>query len=405
MKVLQINTVCGQGSVGRITVDLYRVLKEKQEHAWILYGRNKAPDGVDAIRLNPWWDMGVHVLKTFVQGRHGFGSVKATKKIIEKIKKLDPDVIHLHNIHGFYLNIELLFAYLKTAGKAVVWTLHDCWSFTGHCAYFDYAGCEKWKTGCYLCEQYRSSYPYAIWKDNSIENYARKKEIFNGMPNLTMVTPSYWLKDLVKQSFLKNYPVKVIPNGIDLTQFTPTKGDYTKQFQSEKQLILGVANVWERRKGLSYFIQLAKNGNDSVQIILVGLSKKQMRALPKNMIGITRTNHVKELAELYTLADCYVNVSLEDNFPTTNLEALACGTPVITFDTGGSKESLTKDCGIVVEKGNVRRLQEAIEKVGRKAVGREMFSKEQCIEQAKQFEKKKRFDQYVGLYRTILNRV
>lgn len=399
MKVLQLNTVCGQGSVGRIAVDLYRVLKQQGEEASIIYGRREAPAGVEAIRVNSNLDMGLHVLKTFIEGRHGFGSTKATKKIIEIVKEYDPDVIHLHNIHGFYLNVEELFSYLKNKPIAVVWTLHDCWGFTGHCAYFDYIGCEKWKTGCYSCEQYKNSYPYAIFKDNSVENYERKKAAFTGVKNLTIVTPSYWLKHLVEDSYLKEYPIEVIPNGIDLEQFKPKTGDYAKQFASDKYIILGVANVWEKRKGLPYFEQLAKRLKDSYQIILVGLSKKQRKELPKNIIGITRTNQVSELAELYTLADVYVNASLEDNFPTTNLEALACGTPVITFNTGGSKESLNETCGVVVKKGDLNQLQKAIEEVCNHP-----FLKEDCIRQSKQFEKNIRFDQYIELYHKILEK-
>lgn len=385
--------------MGRITVDLYQVLKDRGEEGLILYGRREAPKGIPAVRIHSNLAMGFHVVKTFFEGSHGFGSKKTTRKIIEKIKEYDPDIIHLHNIHGFYLNVEELFSYLKVANKAVVWTLHDCWSFTGHCAYFDYAGCEKWQTGCYACEQHRDSYPYAIFKDNSVENYNKKKAIFTGVQNLTIVTPSHWLKNLVKGSFLSEYAVEVIPNGIDLEKFKPTTDNYAIQFRKDKYTILGVANVWEKRKGLSFFTQLSKQLDDSYQIILVGLSKKQKKELPASIIGITRTNQVSELAELYTLANVYVNTTLEDNFPTTNLEALACGTPVITFDTGGSKESLNADCGIVVKKGDIPELKKAIETLRRRP-----FSQEACLAQSRQFEKKKRFEQYIELYHKILDK-
>ena len=203
MKIAQINTVCGNGSVGRITVDIYHALKKAGHEGKIFYGRRTAPEGIDAERIGTNPDMGIHVLSTFFTGTHGFNSTKQTEKLIEKLQSYDPDLIHLHNIHGFYLNVEKLFAYLKASGKPVIWTLHDCWSFTGHCAYFDYVQCDKWKTGCHHCPQYRNSYPYALFRDASDVNYARKKEAFLGVENLTIVTPSKWLAALVKVSFLE----------------------------------------------------------------------------------------------------------------------------------------------------------------------------------------------------------
>ena len=223
MKVLQINTVCGNGSVGRITVDISHALEKTGDECLIAYGRRSAPADVNAWKFGTDLDMGFHVLSTFLKGEHGFASKKQTGRLIEKIKEYDPDVIQLHNIHGFYLDIEQLFGYLRQAGKPVVWTLHDCWPMTGHCAYFDYAGCEKWKSQCERCALHRSTYPYALFKDNSRDNYLRKKKMLGDqpIPNMTIVTPSKWLADLVKESYLKDYPVKVIHNGIDVNRFKP----------------------------------------------------------------------------------------------------------------------------------------------------------------------------------------
>lgn len=397
MKILQVNTVCGSGSVGRITLDLYHVIKQSGNACMIAYGRGNAPEGIHSIRVNPKIDFYSHVLLQFATGAHGSGSIASTKKLIRKIDEFKPDIIHLHNVHGFYLNIELFFNYLKKLDKPVVWTLHDCWSFTGHCAYFDYVGCDKWKSGCHDCEQYKSAYPYGLLKDNSVYNYKKKKELFNGLRNLTIVSPSQWLKDYVEQSFLKDYPVQVIPNGIDLTQFKPVKGELTNRYDMpEKHIILGVANMWETRKGLTYFISLAKQLSSKYQIILVGLNEKQKKELPSNIIGITRTQNVNELAQLYSLSSVYVNATLEDNFPTTNLEALACNTPVITFETGGSVESVDETCGKIVPKKDITKLKEAIE-----YVCEHPDEYKNCLKKAKQYNKEDRFQEYMELYRKV----
>lgn len=360
MKVLQINSVCGIGSTGRIVVQIHKLLKEKGYESYVAYGRDNARDCDSAIRIGNKINNYIHVAVTRLFDRHGFGSKKATLDFIKKIEGIDPDIIHLHNIHGYYINIELLFRYIKEANKPVVWTLHDCWAFTGHCAHFDYIGCDRWRTGCYKCPQ-KKKYPSSILMDNSKRNFEKKKELFTGIKNMVIVTPSKWLAGLVKESFLGEYPVKVINNGIDLEVFKPTKSDFRKKYGLEgKFIILGVANIWDRRKGYDYFIKLSEMLKQDEIIVMVGLTEKQKKNLPKNIIGITRTNSVKELAEIYSAADVFVNPTLEDNFPTTNLEALACGTPVVTFNTGGSPECIDESCGVVVEKGNSVLLRDAI---------------------------------------------
>lgn len=406
MKVLQINTVCGSGSVGRITVDISHALEKAGEECLIAYGRRTAPDGVNAWKFGTNMDMGLHVLHTFFKGEHGFASGRQTKKLIEKIREYDPDVIQLHNIHGFYLDVEQLFDYLRTCGKPVVWTLHDCWPMTGHCAYFDYAGCEKWKTGCEECALYRKAYPYALFRDNSSENFRRKKAMVKEqpIPKLTIVTPSKWLAGLVKESFLQDYPVQVIHNGIDLKRFQPL-GDTDpeglrelrrKHGVEETYVILGVANMWEERKGFPYFLKLQEELGEGFQVILIGVDKKKQKELPPGIIGIGRTDSVEELAAYYSMADVFVNPTLEDNFPTTNLEALACGTPVITFATGGSVESVDEKTGRIVEKGDLEGLKGAILEL--KA---HPLSGEACRAKGLQYDKYDRFAEYVKLYRTL----
>lgn len=397
LKVLQISTVCGSGSVGRIMVDIYHTLEKNGDEGLLAYGRRSAPEGLRAFRFGSDVDMGLHVLSTFFKGEHGFASAGQTKRLIEKMKEWDPDVIHLQNIHGFVLQVELLFAYLKEAGKPVVWTLHDCWAYTGHCAFYDYTACGSWKTGCKGCREYRKTYPYALFKNNTENNYERKRKAFTGVPNLTVVVPSKWLAGEVKKSFLKEYPVRVIPNGIDRNDFRPVdEGLRDRLGLKEKFVILGVANVWERRKGLPYFLELAGRLPQECQVILIGLSRKQLKEIPKNIIGIERTSSAKELAEYYSMADVFVNATLEDNFPTTNLEALSCGTPVITFDTGGSPESLNESCGRVVPKGDMEALLKAV--LREKS---EPKKKEDCLKQAEQYEKYDRFQEYVELYHRL----
>jgi putative colanic acid biosynthesis glycosyltransferase len=349
LKVLQINTVCGVGSVGRIVRQIHEALREKGHESYIAYGRK--PLGCDgAIRIGGDLDVYFQVFLTRVFDLHGFGSKKATKKFLKIVEEINPDIIHLHNIHGYYLNIEVLFDFLKSFDKPVVWTLHDCWAFTGHCSYFTYAKCERWKTGCYSCPE-KKSYPRSVIFDNSKSNYARKKKAFTGAKNMTLVTPSQWLAGLVKESFLRDYPVQVIPNGIDTEVFKPTPSDFKKRYGLDgKFLILGVANVWEKRKGFDYFLDLSKYLSDDEIIVLVGLSDERIKNLPNNIIGIKRTNSAKELSEIYTAADVFFNPTLEDNYPTVNLEAQACGTYVITFDSGGAKETIiSKESGIAIK--------------------------------------------------------
>ena len=395
MKIVQINTVCGNGSVGRITVDIYHALKAAGHEGKIFYGRRTAPEGVDAKRIGTNLDMGIHVLHTFFEGTHGFDSKAQTKQLIEELKVYDPDLIHLHNIHGFYLDVEQLFAYLKTCGKPVVWTLHDCWSFTGHCAYFDYVQCDKWKSGCENCPQYRNSYPYALFKDASRKNYARKMAAFQGVKGLTIVTPSKWLGDLVKESYLQEYPVRVIPNGIDLERFVPQE-----RKPRDKKLLLGVANVWDRRKGLEYFKKLAEMLDpEKYEIAVVGVSKKQIKELPAGMTGIEHTQNVEELMQLYSEASVFVNPTLEDNFPTTNLEALACGTPVVTFATGGSVESVDESCGRIVPQKDVSALYEAVTELAEKCEN----MRAACRARALLYNKYDRFGEYLDLYEESIN--
>ncbi|WP_297669209.1 glycosyltransferase [Thomasclavelia sp.] len=341
-RILFINSICN-GSTGTICKNLYKAAVEAGHECCIAYGRGEAPKGFKTIKIGNKLDIYLHVLKARLFDASGFGSKHATKEFIKKIDEFKPDIIHLHNIHGYYVNIEILFKYLKAHPEIKkIWTLHDCWAFTGHCAYYTYAKCDKWKT---CCKEYclnRNEYPKTIFSCVT-RNYTNKKNIFSNVENMILVTPSKWLKNEVKKSCLKNYETVVIHNGVDTSVFKPTSSDIRQQYGVEnKKIILGVASVWDKRKGLDIFIELSKQLDDDYQIVLIGLNSKQIKQLPSNIIGISRTESVQELVKWYSAAYVYFNPTLEDNYPTTNLEAISCGTPVVTFETGGSPESCLK---------------------------------------------------------------
>ncbi len=354
MKILMINSVCGIRSTGRICTDLADMLEKKGNIVRIAYGRMTVPKQYVkyAIKIGSSADVGIHLGMSLLWDCSGLLSKTPTEEFIRWVQEYDPDIIHLHNIHGFYMNINILFDYLKSCHKKIIWTLHDCWAFTGHCAYFDYSGCEKWKTCCKQCPSLKE-YPPCFGVDQSKRNFELKKKLFTGLDNMVIVTPSQWLADLVKESFLAKYPVRVVHNDINHSVFHQNvKPAILPDNLKSKRIILGVASIWEKRKGLADFLALSKLISDEYQIVLVGLSKYQIKQLPENVTGITHTTDAKELASLYAVADVFVNLTYEDNYPTTNLEAQACGTPVISYETGGSTES-AREYGIVVKKGDL----------------------------------------------------
>lgn len=363
MKVLMINSVCGIRSTGRICTDLATELEAQGNEVKIAYGRENVPEQFQkyAVRIGSDMDIKLHGAKARLFDGAGFGSKIATAKFIKWLKEFDPDVIHLHNIHGYYINIKILFDYLKTCGKKIVWTLHDCWAFTGHTVYCDAIQCERWKSGCYDCPQMKE-YPKSF-VDCSKRNWRRKKQCFTGIKNMTLVTPSQWLASLVKDSYLSEYPVKVIHNGIDTSQFKPLENDFRNYYGLEnKFVVLGVATSWDKMKGYYDFIKLAELLDESCKVVMIGLTKEQLAKLPKNILGIERTASVKNLAYIYSSSDVFLNLSYCENYPTVNLEARACGTPVITYKTGGSPESAGTD-GIFVNRGDITAILSEIAKM------------------------------------------
>lgn len=400
--LLQINSVVNSGSTGRIAEEIGRTAIANGWQSYIAYGRNERPSKSKLIKIGNKWDVRMHGLQTRIFDNHGLASKNATKKFISTIERINPDIIHLHNLHGYYINYEILFSFLKSSNIPVIWTLHDCWPFTGHCAYFDFVGCNKWKSICYQCPL-KKSYPTSYIFDRSKKNFSLKKELFISVKKITLVPVSNWLAILLKQSFLKDISIQVINNGINTSIFKPDLvPSIKKKFNLEdKFIIIGVASVWGQRKGFQDFIKLAQELDSSYQIILVGVDSPQLKLLPKNIIGIRKTESVTELAEVYSAGDVFVNPTYEDNFPTTNLESLACGTPVITYKTGGSPEAIDSTTGIVVEKGDFNGLVSAIREI--KKNGKDYYYSA-CVKRAKElYNKEDRYQEYIDLYNKMLS--
>jgi len=404
MKILQINTsYINGGSTGRIVYDLSQVIQKENIESYVGFGYEYVQtNDVNTYKIETIPELKLSILKTRLFGKHGFYNKGVTRNFLDWVDKIKPDVIHLHNLHNHYLNIEILFEYIKKHDIPVVWTLHDCWSFTGWCAYFDYSNCDKWLTGCHNCPSLRD-YPYTWFFDRSKEIYNDKAKIFGDVNNLTIITPSNWLAKLVKQSILKEYVVKVINNGIDLMAFKPTASDFRKNNGLENKIIvLAMAMQLNKRKGVDYLLRLPALLSDDYCLVLVGIEESQRKFLPaKNCIGIKKTNNIDELVQIYSASDMFVNPTLEDNFPTTNLEALACGTPVITFNTGGSPESVDESVGVVVKKGSMDELVNAIKKVSE--IGKEKYTA-LCVERANlYYGKEKQYLKYIEEYKLLTN--
>lgn len=400
MKVLQINTVYGIGSTGKIAKEIHDVCVGEGISCFSGYRCGKGVRNLceDAVAISDRLDSRVHGFLARHTLWKGAFSIIHTMNFLVKVDRYAPDVIHLHNLHGSYINIPLLFNYIKKKDIPVIWTLHDCWPFTAICAYFTVAGCDKWLSGCGHCPQLRACSSARLDTTHSVWKW--KKRHFLKPQSMCMVTPSQWLADLVKKSFLGQYPAKVIQNGIDLSVFKPTQSEIRRKYgiPDGKFLLLGVAFDWGYRKGLDAFIELAARLDpQTYQIVLVGTNDEIDRQLPPGIIAIHRTQNQQELAAIYSVADLFVNPTREDNFPTVNMESLACGTPVVTFRTGGSPESLDSSCGAVVDGKNASELQRAIEQI----YGQRPFSREACVKRAAAFDKNKKYQEYIQLYREI----
>lgn len=402
MKILQIDVSVNIGSTGKIAEEIGLKIIENGGESFIGYGRHFRPSRSETIKIGNRLDQAFHLLQTRFFDRHALASAKATETFIDKIREINPDIIHLHQIHGYFLNIEKLCEFLKVFGKPLVWTFHDCWAITGHCGYFSPANCEKWKTECHSCPQL-SSYPASYFIDNSKNNYRIKKSLFSDLPKLTIVPVSYWMESVIKESFLKRHQTQVIYNGVDLDVFKPRDAGKLriKYNLGNKKIILGIAAIWSELKGLKAFIELAKNHFDNrTVIILLGLTEKQIRSLPENIIGIGTIENVDELAEFYSLAEVFVNPSIAESFGLVTAEALACGTPVVAYNVTATPELVKEGTGFVVEKNDISMLHSSIVKIMN--AGKTQYAAD-CRKTAETFfNKKTQYKKYIELYDSLL---
>lgn len=391
--LLQINVTANWGSTGKIAEQIGQCAIAHGWDSYIAYGRWYNPSQSHLIKIGNKLDMYQHYAEQRILDNEGLCSRRATKEFIKRINEIKPDVIQLHNIHDHYLNYRLLFEYLNKTDIKVVWTFHDCWAFTGHCFHFITKGCERWKSGCFDCPL-QHEYPKTFF-DRSRKNYTMKKNLFGANNNLTIIACSEWIANFVRQSFLKDKPIYVINNGVDLNVFKDSESLDTNKKSFH---VLAVSNVWNKDKGFDDILKLREILSNEYEITIVGVTKQQLNSLPQGIVGIERTQNVHELVALYSKVDVFINPTYADNFPTVNLEALACGTPVITYRTGGSPEALDEKTGVVVEQGDINGLAVAIQKMKENPL-----SSADCRKRAEDyFEKDKCFEKYIELYNGLM---
>ena len=405
MKVLFINTVYGKGSTGRIIKDLGETLTNNGHEFCVAFGRGEDTVGVNSYRIGAKKDYMLHALFSRVTDRAGFYSASATKELVKFIKEFNPDIIHLHNLHGYYVNVKILFEYLKNEFKGkVVWTIHDCWALTGHCTYFTFAQCDRWQKACYSCPE-KKAYPKSMLRDNSKVNFQEKKELFSGLSDMTVVTVSDWLKGETEKSFLGQYPVKRIYNGIDLEKFSPCESNVREKYNCRnKKLILCVSDGWDERKGLSKLIETAKISPEEWKYIVVGLDKEQIPQMPQNVIGLERTWNQQELIELYSAADVFFNPSVEETFGLVTAEAMACGTPVIVLNSTASPELIKKEKSGVISPVKTTP-EELVETIKNALMLKNDGGRDAARENALEFSVRKHNEGYMNLYENLMGEV
>lgn len=396
MIVVQINATCGAGSTGMICLEVSRLLSQNDIENYVIYAVGHS-DADTAVRCGSSRDIRVSAARAHLTGNYGFTAVGMTRRLIRLLDDIKPDIVHLHNIHSHNCHLSLLFDYLREKRIRILWTFHDCWAFTGYCPHFMMSGCDKWKSSCGSCPQYRR---FSTFFDRSHALFEKKKRLLSGL-DLTIVMPSAWLAGIVRQSFLQDYPVKVIHNGIDLDVFRPVSSDIRERLGIGRDtfMILGIAYDWSVRKGLDVFIRLAEQlDRDRYQIVLVGVDDRG--GLPDSIITLPRIGDPEELVRLYTAADLFMNPTREDTFPTVNMEALACGTPVAAFDVGGCTETFSQETGIAVPVDDIRGMIGAVDAIR----SSDRFTPEKCRSYAeKHFDKNTAYQSYLSCYQELMS--
>lgn len=405
-KVLRITTEVNRSSIGRTTEQLGQLVIQNGGKSYIAYGRRSGISKSQLVKIGNKINVYSHCILTRLFDAHGLGSYFSTRSFINKIRAIQPDLIHLHDIHGYYINYKLLFSFLKCYGKPIVWTQHDCWAYTGHCAHYTQIDCQKWRQECSNCPQ-KHKYPKSFF-DRSIKNYRDKKKYFTMVNNMTIVTVSEWMKKEVEKSFLKKYPIKRIYNGIDTKLFYPHSIEENQKVRSalniqNKIMLLAVATAWSDNKGFKDYVELSKLLDDKYIIVLLGLPDYLRKRLPKNVIGLSRTDNIQDLSSIYSAANIVLNLSKEESFGKTTVEGLACGIPGIVYNTTASPELLDSTTGVVVENGDISAVYEAIIEI-------EKWDKENtsrnCRERAlKYFDMQTNFSLYIQLYKELIDNV
>ena len=374
MRVLLIDVVCKYGSTGKIVYDVYNDVNARGDEAAICYGRGPKIKEKNIYKFGLNFETFLHAFLTRFTGYTGCFSYFSTRRLIRFIKKFKPDVVHIHELHAYFVNVKQLLNYLKKANIKVVHTLHCTFSYTGKCGH--HFECEKWKECCGKCPRLKE-YVSTMFFDHTKKMFLDKKKAFTGFNNMTITCPSNWLANLAKQSFLGQYPIKVIPNGINTSVFSLKDTTALKEkltIKNEKVVLAVAPNLMSPLKGGNWVLKLAeKMKSEPVKFIMVGVDNIDFEH-GENVMVFKRTNNQDELADFYSLADVFVICSERENFPTTCLEAQCCGAPILGFDVGGVKETSAFDGNRFVEYGDIDGLENVLKEMLAKKIDKNSLS-------------------------------
>ena len=404
MKILRITTEINRSSIGRTTEQLGKLVIDEGWESYIAYGRADGISESYKIKIGSNVAVYFHGLISRLFDLHGHGSYFATRKLIRDIERIKPDIIHLHDIHGYYINLNILFEYLRKSTIPIVWTHHDCWAYTGHCGFYSEIGCEKWKTGCHHCPLYKQ-YPASLFFDRSRKSFEQKRLLFTSLKKVYNVGVSQWICEEIKSSFMNKYPIIRIYNGIDTNIFRPSK-EYNKSIREKYGLgngilLTAVATAWGERKGLSDYLALRKILDKKYTLVFVGAPESLISTLPKGIVGIKRTDDINDLTKIYSASSIVLNLAGAESFGKTTPEGLACGVPSIVYNCTASPELVDEKTGVIVEKGDIHGVRDAIEIImSWDKLQTEMNCRNRACEL---FSIEKNWPMYIELYKKILN--